>query len=80
MLNDQHCFCLSQDLDSYHGEDDDQPKHFDHTTGYGLEDSEMLPPYYEPGDMDKGMDANEQLQNLSSLSREDSFMSAPMIV
>ncbi|KAK3571890.1 hypothetical protein QTP86_020555, partial [Hemibagrus guttatus] len=70
------------DLDSYHGDDenDDQPKTFDPNTGYAVEGSEMLPPYYEFRETDTGMDANEQHQRPSSLSREDSFMSAPMIV
>ncbi|MCI4374735.1 hypothetical protein PGIGA_G00009400 [Pangasianodon gigas] len=68
------------DLDSYHGDDDDQPKMFDHDASSGLEESEVLPPYYELREMDVGTYANEQEQDPSSLSREDSFMSAPMIV
>ncbi|TSR27784.1 hypothetical protein Baya_11819 [Bagarius yarrelli] len=66
------------DLDSYHSDDDDQPKPFYPNTGPDVEDSEMLPPYYEF--RDTGMDADEQHLSPSSLSREDSFMSAPMIV
>ncbi|KAF7708256.1 nectin-2 isoform X2 [Silurus meridionalis] len=63
------------DLDSYHAEDDDDlPKPFDHSPSE-VEGSEMLPPYYELREMDTGTDAYP-----SSLSREDSFMSAPMIV
>ncbi|GAA6097261.1 nectin-2 isoform X2 [Tachysurus ichikawai] len=70
------------DLDSYIGddEDDDPPKIFDPNTVSGLEDSEMLPPYYEFRETEMRVDAIEQDQSPSSLSREDSFMSAPMIV
>ncbi|XP_060726677.1 nectin-2 isoform X2 [Tachysurus vachellii] len=70
------------DLDSYIGddEDDDPPKMFDPNTVSGLEDSEMPPPYYEFRETEMRVDAIEQDQSLSSLSREDSFMSAPMIV
>ncbi|KAF4088469.1 hypothetical protein AMELA_G00082610 [Ameiurus melas] len=68
------------DLDSYHGDDeDDQPKMIYHNTSSGLEDSEILPPYYER-DMDTEICDNEQQPNPSTLSKEDSFMSAPMIV
>ncbi|XP_058244109.1 nectin-2 isoform X2 [Hemibagrus wyckioides] len=68
------------DLDSYHGDDENQPKTFGPNTGYDFEGSEILPPYCEFREMDTGMVANEQHLGPSSLTREDSFMSAPMIV
>ncbi|XP_060777535.1 nectin-2 isoform X2 [Neoarius graeffei] len=61
------------DLDSYHDDDGgNEPK----PPSSGLEDDEMLPPYYEL----REMDANEQPQNPSTLSRDDSFMSAAVTV
>ncbi|XP_053480846.1 nectin-2 isoform X2 [Ictalurus furcatus] len=69
------------DLDSYHGDDeDDQPKLTYHNTSSGLEDSEIPPPYYEHVETDTEIGDDEQPPNPSTLSKEDSFMSAPMIV
>ncbi|KAM9487868.1 nectin-2 isoform 4-T4 [Clarias gariepinus] len=56
--------------------DDDPPKKFDYNTSSVMDESEMLPPYYEF----RQMDVDDQHENPSSLSREDSFMSAPMLV